>query len=242
MYLLFAQLIAERLVLGKEHVWVGMLLTSMGNALRCSSSHSETAIICYDESLRISRLRPGQNYVAVASAMFNIGSLHDSNHNFTRAMYYYQRALSMHKRKYSQELRQRLCSALSRPTTLQDESECDVVLNTGEMIRDASPPKEQIREQYALVTEALRMAKLRDKISRGERIHCVGDSEDVWLNFEALIFRFVETLSLYVLEPASATVRNTIDGTRRAIESAAAHSIVSAADALDYQFLLLLQE
>ena len=124
---------------------------------------------------------------------------------------------------------------------LHDGSERSDVLRTGEIVRDA-PPKEHIREQYALVKEALRMAKQQDKIHRGERINCVGDSEDVWLNLEALIFRFVEMLSMHVFQPANTTVRNTIDGTRRAIESAAAHSIISAADALDYQFLLLLQE
>jgi hypothetical protein len=215
----------------------------MGNSLRCLSTHSETVLICYDESLRISRLRAGQNHAAVASVMFNIGSLHDSNLTFSKALCYYQRALSVHKQRYSQELRQRLCSGLSRPMLLHDEPDISVVLNTGEMVCDASSPKEQqIREQYALVKEALQMAKRRDKINRGEKMSCIGDSEDVWLNFEALIFRFVEMLSRYVLEPANTTVRNTIDGTRRAIESAAAHSIISTADALDYQFLLLLQE
>lgn len=241
--ILSAQIITERRVLGKEHSWVGVLLSSMGNALRFMSTDSETAIICYDESLRISRLRAGQNHDAAASTMYNIGSLHESNRNFTKAMYYYQRALSAHKQRYSHELRQRLCSGLIMPRTLLEGPESIDILNTGEIVHDTSPPREQqIQEQYALVKEALRKAKRRDKINRGERLNCVGDTEDMWLNLESLIFRFVEMLSLYVVEPASITMRETIHGARNAIASAAAHAVISASDALDYQFLLLLQE
>lgn len=238
-----AQTITERRVLGKEHSWVGVLLSSMGNALRYMSTNSETAIICYDESLRISRLRTGQNHEAVASTMFNIGSLHESNHNLTKAMDYYQRALSAHKQRYSHELRQRLCSGLIMPRALLEGPESIDILNTGEIVHDTSHPREQqIQEQYALVKEALRKAKRRDKVNRGERLNCVGDTEDIWLNLESLILRFVEMLSLYVVEPASITVREIIHGAQNAIASAAAHSVISASDAQDYQFLLLLQE
>lgn len=238
-------ILAERQVLGHDHYRVGNILSSMGNALRRTSTHSETAIICYNESLRISKLRFGQDHVTVASTMFDIGRLHDSNQNLAKAMHYYQRALSVYKQKYSQDLRQRLCYGVERPMALTNEDdEGTEILSTGDRINVASgaPPEKQIREQYALVTEALRKAKQQDMINRGERISCIGDSNDAWLTFEVLLFRFVEMLSIYVVDPAQAMVRDTIDNTRRRIESAAAHAVISASDTIDFQFLLLMQD
>jgi len=236
----------QRQVLGKDHFRVGSILTSMGNALRRTSTPSETAIMCYNESLRISRLRFGQNHVSVASALFDIGNLHDSNQDFSQAMNYYQRALSVYKQKYSQQLRQRLCSGLEKPNSSTDsETPGTEVLSTGDEIvvaGDASGPEKQIRDQYALVTKALRNAKRQDLISRGEGTNCIGDTNDAWLTFEILFFRFVEMLSTYVVDPAQTVMLNTIESSRRRIESAAAHAIIGATDALDYQFQLLLQE
>jgi len=236
-------LFSERQVLGKDHCRVGSILSSMGNALRRTSTPSEMAIRCYNESLRISQLRFGQNHATVASALFDIGNLHDSNQNFSKAMHYYQRALSVYKQKYSQDLRQRLCSGLARPrASLNGGTE---ILSTGDEINvvgDTSVPEKQIGEQYALVTEALRNAKQQDMINRGERTSCIGDSNDAWLTFEVLLFRFVEMLFKYVVDPAQTVVRDTIDNSRRRIESAAAHAVIGDADALDYQFLLLMQE
>lgn len=232
-------------MLGKDHFRVGSILSNMGNALRRTSGHSETAIVCYNESLRISRLRFGQSHATVASAMFDIGSLYDHNQNFSKAIHYYQRALSVYRQKYSQELRQRLCAGLERPRSLNGGEEDTEMLSTGDEIivaHDSSTPEQQIREQYTLVTEALRKAKHQDMANRGEMINCIGDSDDAWLTFEVLLFRFVEMLSTYVIDPARTAVRDTIDNLRRRIESAAAHAVISAADALDYQFLLLMQE
>lgn len=56
------------------------------------------------------------------------------------------------------------------------------------------------------------------------------------------MFRFVEMLSNYVVEPAQTMMNSTINSTRRRIESLAAHAVISATDALDYEFLLLMQE
>lgn len=221
----------------------------MGNALRRTSRNSDTAILCFNESLRISKLRFGHNHATVASALFDIGSLYDSNKNFGKAMHYYQRAMSVYKQKYSQELRHRLCSGLSsldKQHDLMDDDEGNTeILSTGDEIvvaGDVSTPAKKIREQYARVTEALRTAKTRDMINRGESIGCCGDSNDAWLTFEVLLFRFVEMLSTYIVDPAQAVVRDTIDNSRRRIESAAAEAVISAADAMDYQFLLMLQE
>lgn len=218
----------------------------MGNALRRTSTPSETAIVCYNESLRISRLRFGQNHTTVASALFDIGNLHDSNQDFNKAMHYYQRALSVYRQKYSKELRLRLCSGLDRSMALVNGGEGGTeILSTGDEIivaGDASSPEKQIREQYALVTQALRNAKRREKLSRGERANCIGDASDAWMAFEVLLFRFVEMLSTYVVDPAHKVVREAIDNSRRRIESAAGHAVISAKDALDYQFLLLMQE
>jgi len=236
----------QRQVLGKDHFRVGSILSSMGNALRRTSTPSETAIVCYNESLRISRLRFGQNHTTVASALFDIGNLHDSNQNFNKAMHYYQRALSVYRQKYSKELRQRLCSGLDKPRALVNGGEGGTeILSTGDEIivaGDASSPEKQIRDQYALVTEALRQAKRQDRKTRGERMSCTGDSNDAWMAFEVLLFRFVETLSTYVVDPAQTVVRETIDNSRRRIEYVASHAIINAKDALDYQFLLLMQE
>jgi len=176
--------------------------------------------------------------------MFDIGSLYDQNRNFSKARWYYQRALSVYRQKYSQELRQRLCIGLDRPRALNHEDEDTEILSTGDEIvvaHDGNPEK-KIKEQYALVTEALRKAKYQDMANRGDRISCIGDSDDAWMNFEVLLFRFVEMLSTYLIDPAQTMMADTIDNSRRRIESAAAHAVISAADALDYQFLLLLQE
>lgn len=179
--------------------------------------------------------------------MFDIGSLYDSNQDFTKAMHYYRRALSVYKQKYSQELRRRLCSGLDDRRALMNSDDGDTeILSTGDEITVASspssPPEKQIKEQYVLVTEALRNAKRQDLLNRGESVSCVGDSDDAWLTFEALLFRFVEMLSMYVIDPTQTAVRGTIENSRRRIESAAAHAIITAAEAVDYQFLLLLQE
>merc|ERR1719491_265317 len=88
-----------------------LLLVNMGNVLRhVKTANSETAISCYNESLRISKLRFGANHERVASVMFSLGKLHDASHDFSRAIHYYQSALSVYKQKYSQDLRRRLCS------------------------------------------------------------------------------------------------------------------------------------
>lgn len=233
----------QRQVLGKDHFRVGTILSSMGNALRRTSNNSETAIVCYNESLRISRLRFGQNHATAASAMFDIGSLYDHNGNFSKAMNYYQRALSVYRQKYSQELRQRLCSGLERPRAWKVEDEDTEILSTGDeiILQNHATPEKKIREQYALVTKALRKAKRQDMINRGERRGFV-DSDDAWMRFEILLFQLVEMLSTYILDPARNMMRNTIDNSRRRIESAAAHAVISAADALDYHFLVLMQE
>ncbi|KAL9178952.1 hypothetical protein ACHAXT_011925 [Thalassiosira profunda] len=232
----------QRHVLGKDHFRIGSILSSMGNSLRHLSSHSDTAVICYNESLRISKLRFGTNHATVASAFFDIGSLYDSNKNFGKAMHYYQRALSVYKVKYARNLRQRLCAGLDGPQVHIEVGEGGTeLLSTGDEIVVAAPvPK--LREQYARVTDALRNAKRQDMLKRGEKIGCVGDSNDAWVAFEVLLFRFVEMLSTYVVDPAQTMVRDAVDNSRKRIEAAAAQAVISAADAMDYQFLLLLQE
>lgn len=237
--------------MGKDNFRIGSILSSMGNALRRISRHSDTAIICYNESLRISKLRFGMNHATVASALYDIGSLYDSHNNFGKAMQYYRRALSVYKQKYSQNLRQRLCAGLDpwldrpHPASMDGEDGDTEILSTGDEIMvaaDAVVPEKKLKEQYALVTEALRNAKRQDMINRGESVGCVGDSDDAWAAFEAVLFRFVEMLSTYVVDPAQTMVRDAIDTSRQRIESAAAHAVISAADAMDYQFLLLMQE
>jgi len=218
----------------------------MGNALLHTSTPSEMAIMCYNESLRISRLRFGSNHVAVASALFNIGGLHESNKRFSKAMHYYQRSLSVYRQKYSQELRQQLCSGLdsSRPLVNGGEG-CSIFLSTGDEIivaGGASAPGQQLRDQYALVTNALRSAKRQDILNRGKRPSCTGDSDDAWLTFEVFLFRFVELLSKYVFFPAQTAVRETIDNSRRRIDTAAAQAVIDSSDVLDYQFQLHMQE
>ncbi len=111
------------------------MLSSMGNALRRTSTPSEMAIVCYNESLRISRLRFGQNHTTVASTLFDIGNLHDSNQNSNKAMHYYQHALFVYRQKYMKELRQRLYSGLDRPRALANGVEGGTkILSTGDKI------------------------------------------------------------------------------------------------------------
>ena len=219
----------------------------MANALqRSSSKPPEMAVLCYNESLRISRLRFGQNHVSVASALYDIGNLHDSNKNFGKAMDYYQRSLNVYRQKYSQNLRRRLCSGgFDRPIAIMNEENEDIdFLSSSDEIAatddPASSPK-QIKEQYALVTNALRRAKRQDMLKRGEMPGCIGDTNDAWLAFEILLFRFMEMLSTWIVDPAQRVVHGAVDKSRQKIEAAAVHAIISASDAIDYQFLLDMQ-
>ena len=68
------------------------------------------------------------------------------------------------------------------------------------------------------------------------------DPKDWWLRFEVLLFQLIEMLGTFVVDPIQTAVRDTIESSRRRIESTASHAIITAADALDYQFLLMLQE
>ena len=221
----------------------------MGNVLsRTANEHSESAALCYNESLRISRQRFGPNHEKVASALFNIASLYDSNSNFDKAMHYYNRALSVYKRKYSQELRVRLCSGLIRPIAragADDDNAVTEMLSNGDeiILNDSSTPSKQLNEQYKKVAYALRRARRQDAIQRGDSSgggSCIDD--DWWLTFEVLVFQFVEMFSSYVVDPTNNAVRKTIEGSIQSIENAAAQAIVTAADAVDYNFLLQLQD
>ena len=98
------------------------------------------------------------------------------------------------------------------------------------------------RIPIVVLAHKLRRAKRKNIINQGEGIGCIVDSDDAWLTFEALMFRFVEMLTNYVVDPAQTMVKSTINSTRHRIESLAAHAVISAADTLDYQFLLLMQE
>lgn len=224
------------------------MLTSIGNVLsRTADKHSETAALCYSESLRISRQRFGPNHEKVASALFNIASLYDSNSNFDKAMHYYHRALSVYKRKYSQDLRVRLCSGLIRPISRAgaDDDDAVTVLSNGDkiLLNDSSTPSEQINEQYKRVAYAIRRARRQDAIERGDSSGSGSFiDDDWWLTFEVLVFQFVELLSSYVVDPTNNAVRKTIENSIQSIETAAAQAIVTAADAVDYNFLLQLQD
>jgi len=238
----------QRQVLGRDHFITSLLLTNMGNVLRRTPArNTETAIMCYNESLRISRVRFGPNHERVASALFNLGGVYDSRRNFDKAVQYYVRALSVYKSRYAQDLRRRLCAGFEGPMSqksFDNEENGPVVLSTGDevILKRAAASEEQIREQYMLVTKALRNAAKQDMIQRGGGTVSYSGSNDWWLTFEVLLFRFVEMLSNYVVDPTQAAVRNTIETTRQKIESAAHHAIITAKDALDYNFLLMLQE
>lgn len=240
----------ERQVLGRDHFVTAAVLTSMGNVLsRTDNAHSDSAALCYNESLRISRQRFGPNHEKVASALFNIASLYDSSADFDKATHYYNRALSVYKRQYSQELRVRLCSGLlcpiSHPGVNDDDTVTEILSNGDEItLNDSSASaKNHLNEQYKRVAYALRRARRQDAIQRGDSSgsgSCIDD--DWWLTFEVLVFQFVEMFSSYVIDPANSAVRKTIEGTIESIEAAAAEAIVTAADAVDYSFLLQLQE
>jgi len=240
----------QRQVLGKDHFVTAAVLTSMGNVLsRTANKHSESAALCYNESLRISRQRFGPNHEKVASALFNIASLYDSNANFDKATHYYNRALSVYKRQYSQELRVRFCSGLIRPIShprVHDDDAVTEMLSNGDeiILNDSSAPaKNHLNEQYKRVAYALRRARRQEAIQRGDSSgsgSCIDD--DWWLTFEVLVFQFVEMFSSYVVDPANSAVRKTIESAVESIEAAAAEAVITAADAVDYSFLLQLQD
>ena len=51
-----------------------------------------------------------------------------------------------------------------------------------------------------------------------------------------------EMFSSYVVDPANSAVRKTIESAVESIEAAAAEAVITAADAVDYSFLLQLQD
>ena len=219
---------------------------------RTDDKHSESAALCYHESLRISRQRFGPHHEKVASALFNIASLYDSNANFDKATSYYKRALSVYKRKYSQELRVRFCSGLIRPISLSrpelHNTAVTEMLSDGDEIvlndsSNSSAPQKNLNEQYRRVAFALRRVRRKAAIQRGDSSgdgSCLDD--DWWLSFEVIVFQFMELFSKYVVDPTNSALRNTFESAIESIESAAVEAVVTAADAVDYSFLLQLQD
>lgn len=221
----------------------------MGNVLnrtRAKDQHSETVEFLYKESLRISSLSLGKSHERVASTLFNLGELYDSKQQFDQAIGYYRSALSVYRDKYSTRLRQRLCNTFqgTMPSISGNSSDDSAeVLSTGDQIvvHNTSFSTKEIQKQYSLVSEALQKATREDAVRhRGET--WLYDSNEYWLRFEVLLFQFMEMLSTYVVDPTNAAVKNMITQGQQRIESAASHAIITAADALDYQFQLMLQE
>jgi hypothetical protein len=112
------------------------------------------------------------------------------------------------------------------------------------ILNDSSfPAKNHLNEQYKRVAYALRRARRQEAIQRGDSSgsgSCIDD--DWWLTFEVLVFQFVEMFSSYVVDPANSAVRKTIESAVESIEAAAAEAVITAADAVDYSFLLQLQD
>lgn len=211
-----------------------------------AEDHSSTVEILYKESLRISSQRFGNSHERVASALFSLGELYDTKHQFDQAIGYYRSALSVYRDKYSSQLRHRLCGSYQSVSPIindGDNSEnSEEVLSTGDRIVpcNTSFSTEEIQKQYLLVSEALRKATREDVVRNGGGTWL--DSNEYWLHFEVLLFQFVEMLSTYVVDPTNIAVKNMITQSQKRIESVASHAIITAADALDYQFQLMLQE
>jgi tetratricopeptide (TPR) repeat protein len=188
----------------------------------------------------------GKSHERVASTLFNLGELYDSKQQFDQAISYYRNALSVYRDKYSTRLRQRLCVTFQGTTPTisggSDDTDAAEVLSTGDQIvlHNTSFSTKEIQKQYSLVSEALRKATREDIVRRGGGIWY--DSNEYWLRFEMLLFQFVDMLSTYVVDPTNAAMKNMITQSQQRIESAASHAIITAADALDYQFQLMLQE
>lgn len=237
----------QRKVLGRDHFTTSVLLNNMGNVLnrtRSNDQHSETVEFLYKESIRISTLNLGKSHERVASTLFNLGALCDSKQQFDQAIGYYRSALSVYREKYSVRLRQRLCGSFmgTIPTISADVDNTSEVLSTGDQIvvHNTSFSTKEIQKQYSLVTEALQKATREDFARQGGGF-CYGSNE-YWLRFEVLLFQFVEMLSTYVVDPTNTVVKSMITQSQQKIESVASHAIITAADALDYQFQLMLQE
>lgn len=220
----------------------------MGNILnrtRAQDQHSDTVEYLYKESLRISSLSLGKSHERVASTLFNIGEFYNSKQQFDQAIGYYRSALTVYRDKYSTRLRQRLCGSFqgTTPSSSGDADDDAEVLSTGDQVvlHNKSFTTKEIQKQYSLVSEALRKATREDVLRRrGETWFY--DSNEYWLQFEVLLFQFLEMLSTYVVDPTNSAVKNMITQSQQRIESAASHAIITAADALDYQFQLMLQE
>eukprot|EP00956_Cyclotella_meneghiniana_P002034 scaffold2256_cov73-Cyclotella_meneghiniana.AAC.3 len=235
----------QRKVLGRDHFTTSVLLSNIGNVLNRTSAedYSSTVEFLYKESLRISSQRFGKSHVRVASTLFSLGELYDTKHQFDQAIGYYRSALSVYRDKYSSQLRHRLCGSYQSVSPIINDSEStEEVLSTGDPIvpRNKSFSTEEIQKQYLLVSEALRKATREDVVRSGRGTWL--DSNEYWLRFEVLLFQFVEMLSTYVVDPTNIAVKNMITQSQKRIEHVASHAIITAADALDYQFQLMLQE
>jgi len=97
------------------------------------------------------------------------------------------------------------------------------------------------------VAEALRRVIrqamiMQERSGRRDMSVYSGNSNDCWMRIEVFLFHLMEMLSTYVVDPLQNVAKRTINESRQRIESAASHAVITASDALDYQFLLLLQE
>ena len=122
-----------------------------------------------------------KNHAVVARALYDIGSLHDSKRNFSKAMHYYHRALSIYKEKYAQNLRQRFCFGFDRASTVREligtsSDEMEILSSGDEIIvsSSAETPESKIREQYSLVTMRFRMHGGKTCCGRGNESIAIG--------------------------------------------------------------------
>lgn len=253
----------QRRHLGRDHPNVAQTLAEMGRCLRQRSLNTTTragshrgssdfvALKCYNEALRISKLRFGPQHVVVAGILYDRGSILDSVGDFSEAAACYKQSLRVYGRHYAHGVLTGLLRTRPTNSSLAEDDEL------GDASYDPSDPFASLlfaaqdgttdKEQYLRASAAFRQSILRSRETDGSSVGgivCVNvcsknDGCLTW--FELLFFQLFELAGQRLIDPVRSAISNTIAKAIEDIDQAGAQAIVTATD-INYNFLYLIQE
>ena len=251
----------QRRHLGRDHPNVAQTLSEMGRCLRQRGlntragsrrgSSDAVALKCYNEALRISKLRYGPQHVVVAGILYDRGSVLDSVGDFSEAAACYKQSLRVYGRQYAHSVLSGLFRNAPANSSLKEDEEL------GDASFDPSDPFASLlfasqdgttdKEQYLRASAAFRQSILRSREVDGSSVGglvCANvcsrnDNCLTWL--ELLFFQLFELAGSRIIDPVRLAIQNTIIKAIEDIDQAGAQAIVTATD-INYNFLYLIQE
>jgi len=237
----------QRRHLGREHPSVAQTLSEMGRCLRQrglttrAGSHRGSsdalALKCYNEALRISKVRYGSQHVFVAGILYDRGSVLDSVGDFSEAAACYKQSLRVYGRQYAHSVLSGLFRNAPANSSMKEDEE----------LLFASQDGATDKEQYLRASNAFRQSILRSREANGSSVGGVvcanvcsrNDNCLTWL--ELLFFQLFELGGSRIMDPIRSAVGNMIIKVIEDIDQAGAQAIVTATD-INNNFLYLIQE